>query len=66
MKLISDRWSRLRDEVPLEYEMPMDYRTDPEHPRRLVGYAAVFNSLSLDLGGFGERIVPGAPHRPRS
>jgi uncharacterized protein len=31
-----------------------------DKPARLVGYAAVFNSLSADLGGFKERLVKGA------
>jgi HK97 family phage prohead protease len=29
-------------------------------PNKLVGYAAVYGSLSADLGGFKERVMPGA------
>lgn len=37
-----------------------ELRIAAETPNRLVGYAAVYNSLSADLGGFKERIIPGA------
>jgi HK97 family phage prohead protease len=37
-----------------------ELRTIEDTPNRIVGYAAVFNSLSEDLGGFKERILPGA------
>lgn len=40
---------------------PVEIRAASEgHPPRLVGYAAVFNSQSEDLGGFREVILPGA------
>lgn len=37
-----------------------ELRVAPEQPNRLIGYASVFNSLSADLGGFKERVLPGA------
>lgn len=33
---------------------------DGDKPNMLVGYAIVWNSLSADLGGFRERVLPGA------
>ncbi|GAB4274647.1 HK97 family phage prohead protease [Thermincola ferriacetica] len=42
------------------YPVKVEIRSDESGPPRLVGYAAVFNSLSADLGGFREQIRPGA------
>lgn len=41
-------------------------RMDPSGDKRLKGYAVVFNSLSLNLGGFKERILPDAVTRTLS
>lgn len=41
-------------------DLPIELRAEAGKPAKLVGYVARFNSLSLDLGGFKERIMPGA------
>lgn len=43
-----------------------EIRLDQPGDRKLRGYAIVFNSLSLDLGGFRERIMPEAVSRTLS
>ncbi len=45
--------------VPLDVAQ-LRLETRAEGQRLIVGHAAVFHSLSLDLGGFREKIMPGA------
>lgn len=45
--------------LPLD-DIEMRVETDDDGNSKLTGYAAVFNRDSVDLGGFIERIMPGA------
>lgn len=47
----------------IERRFAGEIRMDPSGDRKLRGYAVVFNSLSLNLGGFKERIPPEAVNR---
>jgi len=38
----------------------LEVRSEGDGERKIIGYAAVFNSWSEDLGGFIEQVVPGA------
>ena len=51
-----------KNEIEYRNWWECELRTDADDKgvRHIVGYAAVFNSLSEDLGGFREKIDPGA------
>jgi HK97 family phage prohead protease len=46
--------------TPAADSSALDVRAESGQPTLLVGYAAVFNSLSANLGGFKERLLPGS------
>jgi hypothetical protein len=42
------------------FPVKVEIRSENGGPPKLVGYAAIFNTLSNDLGWFREQIKPGA------
>ncbi len=50
-------WQRVFERRDYPFE---EIRVEPGEQPKIVGYAAVFNKLSQDLGGFREVIAPGA------
>ena len=51
---------------PLEMRFAGSAKVEADSSRRIKGYAIVFNSMSLDLGGFREIIMPSAVDRTLS
>ena len=50
----------MKDKELRSFTGSVEVRETPDGQKTITGYAAVFNSLSEDLGGFRERIAPGA------
>jgi HK97 family phage prohead protease len=51
---------------PLEVRFAGSVRVEADASRKIKGYAIVFNSMSVDLGGFREIIMPDAVNRTLS
>jgi phage head maturation protease len=52
--------STKKKEQRLSQPHKIEIRANADGTRTISGYAVVFNSLSLDLGSFKERVRPGA------
>lgn len=55
-----ERQSSFFEIEPRDYKASFEVRFDKDKRPIIVGYAALFDSLSVDLGGFKEKIAPGA------
>ena len=57
------RKDKEEDSVNMKIEkraFPAELRVEGEEKRKIIGHAVVFNKLSEDLGGFREKVLPGA------